>query len=441
MMRTPLSRRTVLKGLGAAIALPFLEAMLPRHKSAEVWAGENVPLRAAFLSMPNGFWMDSFTPKTAGKDFELPATLKVLSAVKDDITVVSGLALDNARAKGDGGGDHARSAAAFLTGTHPFKTSGRNIKLNVSIDQVIAKNAGQSTRLPSLEIGCDSGQRAGDCDSGYSCAYVTNISWANEAQPLPKLVDPALVFDRLFTSSMGDLKSRGSILDYTAGELNQLNTQVSSADRRKLDEFTTSIREVERRIQQEQNMPPPKPPANFPRPDGIPDDFETHARLMADLMVLAFRMDITRVITFMLAREGSNRTYPNLGVNNGHHEVSHHGHSPEKVEAIKKINKFHMTQVGYLLEKLKATKDGGAPLLDRCMIMAGSGIGDGDAHNHDNLPILLAGKANGAWNPGRHVKMAKETPLCNVYVSMLQNMGIKSERFGDSTGPLKELVG
>ena len=446
MIRKPISRRTMLHGMGAMIALPFLEAMLPRGAGAAAWAGEGEagagasPLRAAFISTPNGMWMDNFTPKTTGANFELPPTLKPLASVQSDILIVSGLAQDNARAKGDGGGDHARSAAAFLTGTHPFKTQGRNIKLNVSVDQLIAKQAGQATRLPSLEIGCDNGRRAGDCDSGYSCSYVSNISWANETQPQPKLVDPALVFDRLFGSASGDLKTRGSILDFTANELNTLNTQVSTSDRRKLDEFTTSIREVERRIKQEMSIPPVKPPANFPRPDGIPEDFETHVRLMSDLLVLAFRMDLTRVSTFMFASEGSNRTFPTLGITGGHHELSHHGNSPEKVEAIKKIDKFHITQLAYLLEKLKNTKDGGSSLLDRCMIMAGSGIGDGDRHNHDDLPIVLAGRGGGAWQSGRHVKLAKETPLCNLFVSMLQTMGAKTERFGDSTGALKELA-
>ena len=450
-MAKTLDRRTMLKGFGAALGLPLLEAMLPsKFLSSVVRADEAVkrsaPLRMLFINQPNGVWMDNFKPAAVGPLTDLPPTLKSLEPLRQDFSVLSGLALDNANAKGDGPGDHARSGAAFLTGAHPRKTKGSDIKLGVSVDQYAASHAGQTTRLPSLELGCDAGKRAGDCDSGYSCAYVSNISWAGESTPMPKLVDPAHVFDRIFgksgASMLTRLQSRKSILDFVSDETSQLQKEVGLSDQRKLVEFTTALREVERRIEQniKLNSTPVKLPENTVHPEGIPHDYAQHIRLMYDLLALSFQTDVTRIGTFLVANEGSNRNFGFMGIEGAHHEMSHHGANADKIAAVKKIDKFYYDQFAYFLKRLKDTKEvGGGSLLDNCMIMLGSGIGDGDRHNHDNLPILLAGGGGGSIKQGRHIAFDRHTPLCNLYVSMLDRMGVKTPRFGDSTGALKEL--
>jgi hypothetical protein len=459
----------MLRGLGAGLALPLLDAMIPQTigggiARAAVGAAAKVggpvsatgaPLRTALIFLPNGVNYENFKPSTTGKNYELSEALMGLKDVKNDFSLLSGLALDGAKAHGDGGGDHARSAAAFLTGAHPYKTSGRNIKIGVSIDQVIAQKVGDRTRLPSLELGLDKGAQAGGCDSGYACAYSNNVSWSSEATPVPKEVNPANVFDRLFGTS-GDseaqaakerrLKYRKSILDFVAEDAARLNNQLGAGDKAKMDEFSTSIREIEKRIEhtrqlalQEQQKPQPKPD-NFPRPnDGRPDNVEEHMKLMWDLLALAFQMDVTRVSTLMIAGDGSNRSYTNIGITEGHHSLSHHGGDKEKVEAIRKIDQFHMSQFGYFIKRLKSIKEGDATLLDHCIVMAGAGIGDGNRHNHNNLPILLAGKGNGMHSPGRHIQYDNDTPLCNLYLGMLQGMGVNEQRFGDSTGVLGQL--
>ena len=459
---TAMDRRRMLKGLGVAIGLPLLEAMMPHSiLGGSAFADEKAsaaastlnaapagapPVRLAFVSQPNGMWMENFTPVQAGALNDLPPTLKPLDAVKSEFMVLSGLGQDNARAKGDGGGDHARSAAAFLTGAHPFKTSGSNIRLGISIDQFAAKAMGQDTLLPSLELGCDNGRRAGDCDSGYTCAYVSNISWANESTPMPKLTDPATVFDRMFGKEFGPaemkrrIAERKSILDYVREDAVHLDKQVGKEDRQKLDEFTTSIRELERRIENNlKRKDALTPPKDFPRPTGIPREYSEHVKLMYDLMLIAFQTDCTRVSTFQVASEGSNRTFPFLGVTGAHHELSHHGKKPENVEAIKKIDLFYMSHFAYFLQKLKNTKEGAGSLLDNCMVMLGSGIGDGDRHNHNDLPVILAGRGAGYVKPGRHVIYPTDTPLCNLYVSMLQGARVKATNFADSNAALPQL--
>jgi hypothetical protein len=451
-MSRGISRRTVLRGLGATIALPLLDAMAAQAGAAQAGAaaaagaaGAAAPTRMALVFLPNGMWMPSFTPRATGTGFDLPETLQPLAAVKDQLTVLSGLALDNARAKGDGPGDHARSAAAFLTGAHPFKTAGSNIRVGVSMDQVAAERIGNQTRLPSLELGLDRTAPAGNCDSGYACAYVSNISWRSERTPMPKMIDPAMVFDRLFGSGDGQgqakrLEQRRSILDFVAEDARALQRSLGRQDQHKLDEFATSIRDVEKRVQRAQTEPPVEQPADLARPDGIPRDFAEHMRLMMDMLVLAFQMDLTRVSTFMVARDGSDRRYSWLGINEGHHTVSHHGRDSQKVEAIRRIDRFHMEQVAYLLGRMASVREGSGTLLDNSMVLVGSGIADGDRHNHDDLPILLAGGAGGAIQPGRHLQYPRNTPLCNLYLSMLDTVGAPVERFGDSSGPLKGLA-
>jgi hypothetical protein len=442
----PLSRRTVLKGLGATIALPWLEAMGPMVAWAAPAKGETpAPNRMAFLYVPNGKNMVDWTPKKEGADFELTPILKPLANVKEYLTVLTGLTADKARANGDGGGDHARALAAFLTGCQPRKTDGTDIRAGVSIDQVAASRLADKTRLPSLEIGGEHGAMAGNCDSGYSCVYSSTMSWKSATQPLPKEVNPKLVFERLFGGPDKDRAkreaTRKSVLDFVRDDTKELTNKLGGSDRRKLEEYFASIRDIELRIARAATLPPVQVPPGASKPTGIPAKYEEHLRLMADLMVLAFQADITRVITFVLANEGSNKPYPFIGVSEGHHDLSHHGNDPKKKAKIAQINTFHVQQLAYFLERLKATKEGSGNLLDHCMVVYGSGNSDGNAHNHDDLPILLAGKGCGTIKPGRHLKYPKETPLNNLWLSMLDRMDIHVAQLGDSTGHLPGLDG
>ncbi|MBI3408509.1 MAG: DUF1552 domain-containing protein [Planctomycetes bacterium] len=458
---TPISRRTALKGLGVSVALPFLEAMLPQSLFAQAGsAAQRLPRRMAFLYVPNGVHVPDWTPTADGRAFELPRTLRPLAAVKDDLLVFTGLTVDKARPNGDGPGDHARAMSAFLTGCQPRKTSGADIRAGVSVDQLAARHA--TTRFPSLEVGCEAGAQAGNCDSGYSCAYSANISWRGEATPQPKEINPRAVFDRLFAgpaqgqAAQRDLFNR-SILDFVREDANALRRRLGAADLQRVDEYLTSIREIEQRIERNRTAPASALPsplrgeglgAALPSPlrgeglgvRGIPAEYRDHLRLMADLLVLAFQGDVTRIATFVFANEGSNRPYRNINISDGHHDLSHHGNNREKQERIARINKFHIEQFAYLLKRLKHIREGEGGLLDNCMILYGSGNGDGNAHNHDNLPILLAGKGGGTLSTGRHIRYPHNTPLCNLYLDMLDRMGVQAERFGDSTGLLRGLT-
>jgi hypothetical protein len=446
MSNTPVSRRTLLKGLGCAIALPWLESMgnmtawgAATPAPADVVKGP--PTRMAFLYVPNGKNMADWTPAYEGALGELPPILQPLAAFKQDMMVLSGLAVDGARAKGDGGGDHARALSAFLTGAHPRKTDGADIRNGVSVDQIAASRIGEHTRLPSLEMGTEQGSMAGNCDSGYSCVYSSTMAWKSATTPLPKEVNPKLVFERLFGSGgSADRQRRDarrkSVLDFVRQDSGDLTRHVSSHDQRKLDEYFTAIRDIEVRIQRAATLPEPKVPEGFQPPAGAPKDYAEHVRLMCDLLVLAFQADVTRVSTFVLANEGSNRPYPVIGVSEGHHEVSHHGGDEKKKAKIRAINTFHTTQLAYLLGRLKSIKEGDGTLLDHCMIGYGSANSDGNRHNHDDLPILVAGGGNGSLKTGRHVRFKGETPLANLWTSMLDRMDVKVDGFADSTGRL-----
>jgi hypothetical protein len=431
----PLSRRAMLRGAGAGIALPFLDAMTPafaRTRSRRATA----PVRMAFLYVSNGVHMPAWRPGKEGALGELPRILQPLQKVKDDLIVFTGLAQDNARALGDGPGDHARALATFLTGVHPFKTAGANIKVGVSVDQVAAGKVGHLTRLPSLEIGIDRGAQSGSCDSGYSCAYSSNLSWKTESMPQAKETSPALVFDRLFGDGVDPKRDREkrSILDFVREDLESLEPKLGTTDRKKVDEYLTGVRELEQRIARFGELPPIEAPA-FGRPEDAPKDFGEHVRLMSDLLVLAFQADITRIATFLWTNDASNRNYPTLDVPDGHHDISHHGHHPDKLEKIQRINVFHIQLLAYMLEKMKGIREGDRTLLDNCMLVYGSGISDGDKHNHDDLPILFAGRAGGAVRTGRHVVLPK-TPLNNLFLAMLDRMNAPVEKLGDSTGKL-----
>ncbi len=443
----PLSRRTILRGLGASIALPWLEAMGP----LTAWADgatkpeQAAPNRMAFLYVPNGKNMADWTPKTEGADYEFPAILKPLEAVRSKFSVLTGLTADKARPHGDGGGDHARALGAFLTGAQPRKTDGTDIKAGTSVDQVAAARIGDKTRLPSLEIGTEAGAMAGNCDSGYSCVYSSTMAWRSATQPLPKEVNPKLVFERLF-SSVPDADRikrdvrRKSVLDFVREDSKDLSGKLGVNDVRKLDEYFSSVRDIELRIERAAKLPPVQAPEG-PKPTGIPGDFQEHIRLMCDLLVLAFQTDSTRVSTFVLANEGSNKPYPFINVAEGHHDLSHHGNDEAKKAKIRDINIFHTTQLAYLLQKLDSVKEGDGTLLDHCMIAYGSGNSDGNAHNHDNLPLVLAGGGCGTLKPGSHIIYPKETPLNNLWVSMLNRMEVNLDRLGDSTGTLTGLNG
>jgi hypothetical protein len=442
-----ISRRTALKGLGVSIALPFLEAMMP--PSVLGAPTQAPPKRMAFIFIPNGVHGADWFPKEEGTLGDLPPTLEPLRNVKDHLLVFSGLTLDKARPNGDGPGDHARSMASFLTGRQARKTYGADIRAGVSVDQVAAEKVGQATRFPSLEIGCEGGKNVGNCDSGYSCAYSANLSWRTESTPMAKEIDPRLVFERLFgnqlkgeTDKARDQRERyqKSILDFVGEDAAQLQRKLGTTDQRKLDEYLSGLREIERRIQLAQPVIEVGQ-AKLTRPAGIPQDYSDHLRILADLLALAFQADLTRIATFVFANDGSNRSYRAIDVAEGHHDLSHHGFNKEKQAKIAKINRFHVAQYAYLLEKLNSIKEGDGTLLDSCMIVYGSGIGDGNRHNHDNLPILLAGKGGGSLKTGRHVRYPKETPLTNLYVSMLDRMGARVEAFGDSKGPLTGLEG
>ncbi len=448
-----ITRRTALRGLGTALSLPLLNSMFPslaRAAAGPVGGAPVTPLRMAFIYVPNGKHMQDWTPATEGENFELPATLEPLHNVKNDFCVVTGLTQKTANANGDGPGDHARALASFLTGAQARKTHGADIRAGVSVDQVAANEVGRYTRFASLELGCDAGAQSGNCDSGYSCAYSSNISWKSESTPMAKEVNPKLAFERLFTNGRPGESAEArakrdrynmSVLDFVRDDAQSLRAKLGVTDQRKLDEYLTAVRELEVRIARADKGGISDAAASVTRPAGIPKDYGEHIRLMEDLMVLAFQGDVTRISTMVIANEGSNRSYSFIDVPEGHHDLSHHGSDKKKLEKIQKINRFHITQFAHLLERLKAIKEGEGTLLDNCMIVYGSGIGDGNAHNHDNLPILLAGGGAGTLKTGRHIKYENGTPLNNLYLEMLDRVGVKRDQLGDSTGRLPNLNG
>lgn len=436
----PMSRRTLLKGAGAALALPVLDAMVPRA----AWAAPELLVRnrMAFIYVPNGAIMQSWTPEKVGADFALSKTLLPLEKLKKDVLVLSGLAQNNARSLGDGGGDHARDSSCFLTAQHPRK-SDSDIYVGTSIDQIAAKQQGHLTRLPSLELGLEAGRQAGSCDSGYGCAYSSNISWSTATTPMAKEIKPRAVFERMFGDGQ-DPKSnarrnfyRQSILDFVAEDAARLNKTLGIGDRHKLDEYLTSVREVEQRITRAA-IPLDQIP-EFVIPDEKPATFAEQARLMYDLMVLAFQTDTTRICTLMLANSGSNRTYKEIGVNGAHHQLSHHQNDNEKMASLQKIDQHMIEQFAYFLTRLQQIREGDGSLLDHSMLLYGAALADPNRHQHHDLPIILAGHGNGTLHSGRHIQYPKETPLANLYVSLLERMNVPLDQFGDSTGRLNDL--
>lgn len=444
-------RRTFLRGVGTAIALPALDAMIAPTRALGAAVGSplaaGTPKRMAFVYVPNGMNMAKWAPTGVGTDYQLSSTLEPLAAHKADFNVISGLAHKCAFGNGDGGGDHARASATYLTGRQA-KKSASDIHIGISVDQVAANAIGDSTRFPSLELSCDRGQEAGSCDSGYSCAYQFNISWRSETQPMNPEIEPKAAFDRLFGSGSANESREArlrrerqskSILDLVLDQSNRLQRNLGRNDRQKLDEYLTAIREVEKRIEQNGRMPPPVP-------EGAMGDmeadytFERHMRLMFDLMTLSFQTDSTRIASFLVSHDGGNRPYPFAGVSAGHHSTSHHRNSADSLEKLHKIDRWHATQFAYFLEKLKSVKEGNGTLLDNCMIVYGAGISDPNAHSHDDLPTIVAGRAGGTITPGRHIKLDSPAPMTNLYLSMLDRMGASIPRFGDSTGRLEVIA-
>ena len=446
-----LSRRSALRGLGATVALPFLDAMYPAFAAQAVKKALK-PTRMAFLYVPNGIvsmpeWMPP-APVGATPLGELPRFTRALMPYRDDVMILSGLTSDGGRAHGDGGGDHARAGAAYLTGVHPKWTAGKDIRAGISADQIAAQALAGHTRFASLEIGCEEGLQGGNCDNGYSCAYSNSLSWRTPTTPNPPETRPRALFERLF-GAVDDEKDparrrlwqdhQKSILDIVLGEAQTLKRTLGGADRRKLDEYLTSIREIETRIQSVERNNSDKVPVTAPDAS-VPNDFGEHSRLMFDLMTVAFQTDQTRIVTGLLGIEQSPKTYPEIGISEGHHGLTHHQGDKVKIEKVAQINEFHIKQFTYLLDKLKAVKDGDGTLLDHSMIVYGSGLADGSGHRHENLPTVLAGRANGQLRPGRHITYAEETPITNMYLSMLDKMGVTVDTFADSTGRLEGLA-
>lgn len=437
------SRRQFLRGLGTLIALPAMESLAPRALAAgSAGLKSQFPLRMAFIYGPNGRNMQHWTPAKDGPGYDLSNSLKPLEKVKDTFQVITGLKHDKAAANGDGGGDHARANATFLTGMQARKTAGADIRAGVSVDQIAANAVGQVTKLPSLELSCDAARGAGSCDSGYSCAYQFNLAWKTENMPLAPERDPKLAFERLFTNGLAGEADAArakrefynkSILDFVNEDARTLQKHLGSTDRRKLDEYMSSIRDIERRLTNATRAAKDMPA--YDKPTGVPEKYEDHIRLMFDLIMLSFQTDTTRVCSFLLAHDGSNRTFPDIGVNDQHHGISHHQNNPERLDKIAKIDEWYCRQFAYFLEKMKGTKEGSGSLLDNCMIVYGGGISDPDRHSHRDLPVILAGGGGGTLKTGRHLRVNEE-PMCNLYLSLLDRMGVKEARFGDSTGRL-----
>ncbi len=448
-----INRRTMLRGMGVAMSLPWLEGMLPntllRAGSAAGAASVQMgaPLRMAFLFIPNGVDPPAWRPKGEGREYELSEALAPLAEHQGRFSVLSGLAHRNAAALGDGPGDHARSAACFLTGAHPYKTAGRDIRVGVSVDQVAANAVGSTTLLPSIELGCEPALQSGSCDSGYSCAYSANISWRTEKQPNLKEIRPREVFERLFgINHSGEaaeargrrIAARKSILDYVSDDASVLRGSLGANDRMRMEEYTDGVRALERRIEiLEHASQDPEAFESMQPVEGVPSDYREHVSLMNDMIVLAFRLDQTRIASFMLANEGSNRSFPFLGVSGGHHHLSHHKGDETMIADIRRINHFQSEMLAELLRKMDAVEEPGGTLLDNSMVVYGSAIADGNRHNHNDLPVILAGGGGGSLEPGRHVRYSEGTPLSNLYVAMLRRMGVEVDAFADSTGELQ----
>ncbi|HWF08946.1 MAG TPA: DUF1552 domain-containing protein [Bryobacteraceae bacterium] len=428
LSRKHISRRALLRGAGAALGLPFLDAMVPA-----LTAQSKPAPRFGFIYIPHGAVMDQWTPATTGSAFELSPILKPLAPFRDRLVVVTGLAHHQAESLGDGGADHARSSPTFLSGVHPKRTEGEDLRAGTTVDQIAAAHIGLGNRFPSIEITTeDMTGVVGACDTGYSCSYMNTISWRTPTAPLPMEINPRIIFERLFGSG-GAARTREdrSLLDEIGRETTTLANDIGPRDRVRLNEYLDNVREIERRLeiaakQNATSVAPPEAPA------GVPDSYEEHAKLMFDLMALAYQTDTTRVFTFMLARELSQRSYPQVGVPEPHHATSHHQDDPVKLAKLVKIQTYHVTLLAHFLEKLRSIPDGDGNLLDHSLILYGSSMSNSNLHNHKPLPVLVAGNVKG----GRHLKFPEDTPMSNLLLSVLYRAGVDQNNFGDSTGAL-----
>jgi hypothetical protein len=437
-----LSRRTVLRGLGVSLALPYLDAMMPALSAVTAKPAQ----RYGFFYMPNGVAMNHtgvnyWKPQTVGADFEFSPILSPLEPYRKQLKVVSGLHNRAAESLGDGNGDHTRSTASWLTGVHIKRTEGSDLRAGTSVDQVIASQYKKDTPLPSLELAILPNSVTGGCDTGYSCAYGTTLSWSSPTTPLPTQSSPRLVFEQLFGDGgsaehqRAAARTKGSLLDSAIDEMHGLQAKLSPGDRNTVSDYLDVLREVERRIQQTEAKNAESPSAEYERPGmGVPERFDDHAKLMFDLQHLAFMTDTTRVSAFKMSRDVSGRVFPGSGVNTPFHPCSHHGEAPARVAEFAKLNRYHVSLIPYFLDKLKNTPDGDGNLLDHSLILYGSPMGDGNVHNHKRVPMFLAGHANGAMKGNLHLKCNDGTPMANVLLTMLHRMGVNVESFGDSTG-------
>jgi hypothetical protein len=439
-------RRTFLRGLGAMIALPALEAFAAPATTRLATTASGRPLRMGFVAFANGSNYERWLPKGEGRDYELNETFAPMRDLKDKFQIITNLAHDAANNWGDGAGDHARSGASFLTGCHAWKTLGSRLHLGISVDQIAARQIGHLTRLDSLQLGIEGARMYGSCDTGYPCAYQYNISWASETLPLAPEANPRQVFEKLFGGS-GEagvaqmrerLARRKSVLDFVLEDARALHRDLGRNDRQKLEEYLTGIRQIEQQIEKAERFPLPQP--GFAQPPGVPQDHATHVDLMYDLMALAFQTDSTRVVSFAVAPEGSNRPFPTLGISEGHHYLTHHSYNQEKILKVAKIERWYMERFARFLRTLDGMKEpDGTSVLDNSMIVYGCAIGDGNKHNHDELPVVLAGGGGGTLRPGRHVLLREQVPMTNLYTAMLDRMGVQAEKVGDSTGRLAEV--
>ncbi len=436
-----LPRRTFLRSTGVTLSLPLLDAMVPSLTALAKTHAHPVR-RLGFVYVPMGSDITRWTPPgESGKLGELSSTLSSLTPVSDHLTVLTNMELKNSYP-----GTHATSNAGFLSAAKAKWTESTDYHLGTTVDQIAAKQIGQQTRLPSLEMAMDLMSMVGQCDNGFACVYQNNLSWSSPTTPLPAEAHPRLVFERLFGEGGTSeerreaLRRKASLLDWVMDDTARLQAELGSEDRARVDQYLDSIREVERRIQKAEAQTENSELPDLDRPAGVPVAYSDHAKLMFDLQVLAMQADITRVITFQLARETSTRTYPEAGVPEPHHPLTHHGNNPEKIAKVAKINAFHVSLFAGFLEKLKSTPDGSGSLLDHTLYLYGSGMGNPNVHDHTNLPILVAGGAAGSMQGGRHVKYDEPTPLANLHLTLLEKVGIHLDSFGDSQGTIDELL-
>ncbi len=446
-----MSRRLFLRGLGVSLALPAFESLLPVGAVARASAqnpGGAAPVRMAYIYFPNGALLAPWWPTQQGRDFELKSTMQPLQGVKEHIQVLGGLNHQGGYPGPDGPGDHARASGGFLSGVRVRKTAGSDIHAAITVDQVVAQRIGHLTRFPSLELSCDAVRRSGSCDSGYSCAYQYNLAWSGPTTPLPPEPNPRFAFERLFGAGRPGERAANfrlrqaeqrSVLDFVLEDARDLQRQMSNRDLQRLDQYLAGLREIERRIQQNENLGQPDDPT-METPAGVPASTRDHIRLMYDIMLLAFQSDSTRVATLLLANDGSNRIFPEDGIPEGHHYLTHHRNNRAMMDKVAQIDLFYMRQFAYFLEKLEQTRDvDGNSLLHNSMIMYGGGIADGNRHTHNNLPVILAGAGGGSLTTGRYVQHPS-APIANLYLAMGDRMGVRDvTRLGDSTGKLEGL--